>query len=235
MLSPLFTQGSPSWGWPRVVSAARAALLALATAIIAGCAQPRVPEDHFYRLVTPTSEEGFSAPLLRGTLVVKRFRAHGLIGQRALVYSHGGGQPELMQYHYHYWTEPPTRMLQEVTVAYLRRVNLATHVTTPELGIEPDYTLFGKIRRLEQLRGDPARVVVQLEFGLTRRRDGQLIWLNDYVAEINTTDESITSAISAFNEGLRQIYAEILVDIAASGDAAMVERIPSFACLNEAA
>ena len=190
----------------------RAGWLIFSVVLMAGCAQAPVPPAHFYRIYTEEPSAPSSATHLDGVLVVRRFLADGLVSERSVVYGEGAGPNPLQQYHYHSWTESPTRMLQELLVPYLRSTNVATEVITPEIRFDAKFEISGKIKRLEQMRGADPRVIVELEFGLSEPRAGRLIWISSYVEEVACGD-SILSAVDAFNKAVSQIYARLVDDI----------------------
>ncbi len=189
----------------------RLGMVCLAMAMIYGCATPEVPDDRFYRVRLPDVSSS-STPQLDGVLVVDRFLADGLIAERPLVYGAAKSPNQLQQYNYDYWVEPPSRMLQEELVRYLRLAGLAEKTVTPELRIRPDFELRGKIRRLEHLRGDPSKVVVDMEFALRSGR-GDILWVDEYRSEVEVGDSKVSSAVLAFNQAVTEIYARLLSDI----------------------
>ena len=68
---------------------------------LAACAQPKVPDEHFYRL-DAEMPEGLSAPLFSGVMMVEPFRGNGLTRERPLLYSTADTPLEVKQYNYHY-------------------------------------------------------------------------------------------------------------------------------------
>ena len=78
--------------------------------LLAACAQPSMPEDHFYRL-TIKGPERATTPLPAGTIQVERFVADGLTANRPIAFSEAGRPQVLQTYHYHFWVEPPTALL----------------------------------------------------------------------------------------------------------------------------
>lgn len=181
--------------------------------LAAGCAQAPVPPANFYRIYTTDQQSQAVDVHLDGVLVVRRFLADGLVSERAIVFGEGVGPNPLQQYHYHAWTESPTRMLQELLVPYLRSNSVAIEVITPEIRHDAKFELSGKIKRMEQFRGANSRVVVELEFGLSEPRAGRLIWIDSYVSEISCESDSILSAVNAFNQAVSEIYAQLVDDI----------------------
>ena len=73
-----------------------------------------------------------------------RFVADGLTAGRPIVYSESGRPREVLEYHYHFWTEPPTILLRDQLVVYLRAAKVADTVVTPEHRVEPDYEARGQ-------------------------------------------------------------------------------------------
>ncbi len=187
--------------------------LLLAASLVCGCAQPPVPEDSFYRLSTLAGSPRPVPPSrLDGTLVVRRLQADGLLSERSLVYAGGSTAAALQQYHYHFWTDSPTRLLQEVLVPYLRGAHVATEVITPEIGTDAKFELSGKVQRFEQIRGASPRVVVEMEFALSEPLAAKLLWVHGFRAEVECADESISTAVGAFNSAVTQIFDRLVKD-----------------------
>ncbi len=211
-------------------------MLALAGLVgLSGClgSAPPLPRDHYYRVMvsppsrTATSQtaslEGAAAlgqPGSRaetvafpGVLSVVQFEAEGLLRERPLLYSATGGVTEMQQHDYHYWMDPPTRMLQLQLVDYLRASGLVQSVVTPGLRIEADYEVSGRIKRLERLLGGgPTRVVVELELSLVARADNELIVVGSYAAEALADNDGVESSVLALNRALGQVFERFLAD-----------------------
>lgn len=181
--------------------------------LLAGCAAPgMVPQDSYYRMSDPEFVEPAGA-MLDGTVVVPRFLADGLASERQVVYVEANSPMVLRQYNYHFWSESPTRMVQEKTVEYLRRARVASTVVTPEFRAAADYQLTGKIRRLEQVRGPSPRVVVSLELGLYGVRDNRLLHLDIYEQELGIDDDDVARATSAMSAAVLMILSRLTKDL----------------------
>lgn len=177
--------------------------------LLASCAQPELPQDNYYRLaVSPAIQ---TTKHLDGVLEVERFRADGLLSGRPIAYTEGKGH--LSEYHYHFWVEPPVDLLQDAMVKYLRSANLAQHIVTPELRMDEDYLLTGKIIRLERDLSDGDKVAVELEIGLKRHTDDKILVLKTYNRTLAQTSSGVQGAVSAMNIALSEIYAEFVNDI----------------------
>ena len=195
-------------------------LALLASLALAGCSQAPVPEDQFYRFSVPPPATRFAVPPLESGLVIERFAAQGLLSERAVIFATQDNPDTLRRYHYHFWVDSPTRMLQELLAAFLRSQNTAPWVATPAMRLKPGYILTGKIQRLEHLRGRTHQAVVQLEFGLYRTADGQLALLRSYTEKTHAGDGSVRGAVDGFNDALTRIFARLSSDIAAAQEAA---------------
>ncbi|WP_419798894.1 MAG: ABC-type transport auxiliary lipoprotein family protein [Terasakiella sp.] len=185
------------------------AIIGAAALILSACTQPELPQDHYYRLeITPPN---IGKLKLDGVLEVERFRADGLISGRPIAYSEGQGH--LSEYHYHFWVEPPVDLLQDAMVTFLRKASLATHIVTPELRMNEDYLLTGKIKRLERDLSAEPKVVVELEIGLKQVRDDKILVLKTYKRELAQTGEGVHGSVETINRALSDIYTQFLNDV----------------------
>ena len=151
----------------------KAVISTLALVLLAACGSAApVPEDQFYRLSAVMTVAPQSKTLFPGTLEIDRFVADGLTAGRPIVYSEAGKPFQVKEFHYHFWTQPPTVMLRDELVTYLRRAKVADIVVTPEMRVSPDYVLTGKIRRLEKVVGTPPKAVLEIELGLRKASGG---------------------------------------------------------------
>lgn len=179
--------------------------------MLSACTQPALPEDHFYRLGAAPGEGESGA--LTGVIEVSRFIAGGLAGRRPIVYRGGGDARELRSYHYHFWSEPPPIMLQNTLVAYLRATMRGAQLVTPDMRVEPDYIISGKIRRFEQVRGSAGKIDLALELAVKRTRDDKMILLKPYAVTVGTSNATVGEAVQRINQGLNAIYAKFLSEI----------------------
>ena len=188
-------------------------LTAIFAAFLVSCSQPPVPQDNFYRLQVPAPATTLAKTPLDGTLEVARLLADGLTAGRPIVYSEAARPLEANEYHYHFWTDSPTVLLRDELVSYLRQAGVAKNVVTPEMRLEPDFVLTGKIKRLEQVRGNPSKVLVSLELALRDRREDRLLLVKTYDMEGETVGAGVAAAVGGLNSGLAQIYARFVADV----------------------
>ena len=184
----------------------------LALAALCGCSQPPIPEDHFYRLTLSEPARVERQKLPAGTLLVERFVADGITAGRPIAFADATQANVLQTYHYHFWIEPPTILLQTALADYLRKAG-AERVVTPELRVEPDVTITGRIRSFEQMRGNPGYVRAKIELGAIERDNGRLLMFKSYEATPRTSGDSVPEAARELSVAIDQIYGEFLRDL----------------------
>ncbi len=181
--------------------------------LLSACGAPGVvPQDSYHRMSEPGSVSPASGKL-DGIVVVPRLLADGVASERHVIYVQANSPQVLKQYNYHYWSESPTRMIQERTVDYLRRARVADTIVTPEFRAAADYQLTGKIKQLEHVRGSAPSVVVALEFGLYRVRDNRLLHLKTYVQQEKIDGNDVGRATSAMSSAVLTILSQLSEDL----------------------
>lgn len=197
-----------------VAPLALGAILALGACAAAG----PVPTDTFYRLtVEPPAVPVVSGPPRVEALEVRPLDADGILAERALVFSDGSDGGSLRQYSYHFWAEAPTQAVQRELAEYLRRSGIAGQVVTPRFRVRPDVDVQGRIGRLEQVleSGGAAQAVVEVELGAERvGRDGGLVLLRTYRAEVPVASPDAAAATEAMRRALSDIFARFTADLA---------------------
>ncbi len=179
---------------------------------LAACAQPEVPTDSYYRLQAALPAPA-AQPILKGTVEVNRFVADGLVAGRPIVYTEPDQPLRVREYNYHFWTEPPTVLLRDQLVAFMRAGRIADMVTTPEVRAPADYIVTGRIVRLEKIEGASPQGVLEIELAV-RRADGRLVFLDVYKMSVAADNNSVEAAVRALNKALDQVYAKFAADLA---------------------
>ncbi len=188
------------------------ALGLIAAGFLAACGSAApVPEDRFYRLVV--SAPSPSKTLFPGIIEVDRFVADGLTAGRPIVYSETGKPFQVKEFHYHFWTQPPTVMLRDELVSYLRARKVSDMVVTPEMRVTPDYVLTGKIKRLEKVLGDPPKAVIELELSLRKASGDKILHLGTYRVENVSDGPGVDDAVKSLNMALTSIYGKFVQDL----------------------
>jgi uncharacterized lipoprotein YmbA len=171
-----------------------------------------VPEDQFYRLRVDAPSQADKV-LFPGTMEVDRFVADGLTAGRPIVYSESGKPYQVREYHYQFWTQPPTVMLRDELVSYLRARKAADLVVTPEMRGNPDYILTGKIKQLEKVIGSTPKAVLEIELALRKAGGGKILFLNTYRMEMVSDGPEVSDAVKSLNMALTKIYKKFVDDL----------------------
>ena len=188
-------------------------LPALAAMAWLGCVSGPAPRDHYYRLEAATPE-ALASPTLAGTLEVDRFRVEAISHGRRMLYSDLSESGEIVQHAYHHWADPPSVMLQDQLVRYLRTARVAENVVTPAVHVESDYLLAGRIVRLEHLLGAAeSRVTVEIEIVLMHQEGRELLLLETYHEERTAPDASVAASVNAYEHAISAIFERFVADI----------------------
>ena len=175
---------------------------------------PPVPEDQYYRLQAIYASEPLTTKPLAGTIEVDRFVADGLTSERAIVYSDIQKPNQVRAYHYDFWIKPPTVMLRDELVSFLRKSKISDAVVTPEMRVNAEYALTGKIKHLEQVKIESGyRTILEVELGLRHPNTGKLLFLDTYRLENDASGSSVGAAVKSLNTALSIIYSEFLTSI----------------------
>lgn len=184
--------------------------------VLGGCAAaPAAPEDNFYRLNPKPSETLGSSPLSGATLEVARFVADGSVSNRPLLYTTEDNPNAVSEFHYHFWIEAPPILIKDALVSYLRAGNFAKRVVTPEMRVAAEYSVLGRIKRLEVSNGLKYSGVVALEIGLRRNSDNELLVLEEYEARVVASANNVGAAIMAVEQAVEKVFKQFTDDIQA--------------------
>jgi ABC-type uncharacterized transport system auxiliary subunit len=192
----------------------RAAAWIAGSALLLACAGGPAPRDHFYRIEAPSpAPPALAAPVFAGTVEVERFRADALTGGIRIVQRQAAGASELEPYTYHQWADPPTILLQNRLVDFLRETRAAPLVVTPELRARSDFAVLGRIAQLEhQTAGGTPRAVVEIELAVSRQSDRALLLQRVYREERPAAGPSVAEAVDAASAAVSAIYTRFLAD-----------------------
>jgi len=177
------------------------------------CASGPAPRDHFYR-IDVAKPQALAEPRIHGTLEVERLQVEALSEGRRILYRSNDRPGEVAQYAYHQWSDPPSILLRDRLVDYLRAAGVADAVVTPAFRVDADYVVSGRVLRFEQLlEADGSRVVVELELVLTRNRGRELLFLGNYLEERAAGTGAVNDAVQAFDEAVAAIFARFVAEM----------------------
>lgn len=184
--------------------------------VLTGCGGQGVPvpSERFHRLTVDTPAAIDLAPKFAGIIEVDRFRATGVLHDRAIIFVEHEKPNVMHQYHYQLWADSPPRMLQQTTVDYLRAAHLADQVVATGLRVDPDYTLSGDIKKLEHIVGNSSSIQVEIEFGLRDYKNNDVTWLKRYTVTKKVDDDTVSAATRAISEAVEEILTNLSADLA---------------------
>jgi uncharacterized lipoprotein YmbA len=188
----------------------------LAALTLAACASGPATPDHFYRLEAAAPAAAAASPALAGVVEVDRLKVDTVTDQLPVLYREADGTA-IERHAYHRWMSPPSLMVQNELITYLRAAGAGQRVVTPDVRIEPHYHVTGRIIRLERVLADGgASAVVELELGVSRDR-GQLLLLETYRAEVPAGDDGVDASVEAFDRALTQVFERFVADLSGVG------------------
>ena len=179
---------------------------------VSGCASGPAPADHFYRLDVASDKASPGACRLPGTLQVDRFQSDALTDGRQLVYQKDPSSPELGRYAFHLWVSPVSELLSQDLASYLGERGVATRVMTSGTSIAPDYTIRGRVVKVQHTLGPKAAAVLELQLTLTDDRQRKVLLHKAYSA--SQPAKSVADAAKAFGEEAQGIFGEFVADCA---------------------
>lgn len=181
-------------------------IAALAAGLFSGCGAAR--PSKFYQLTIPgdatstTPANPYPITLLLGPL-----RASHLYREAHIVYSSNG---EMMgTYEYQQWAEPPTEMLEDVLLRYLRASGKYRSVDILRSNSRGDYTLYGRLYDFKEVSGPPllARVTVDLE--LRETKTGSIVWTHYYSHDEPVSGKDIAAVVAALDRNTQRGMNEV--------------------------
>ncbi|WP_455205154.1 ABC-type transport auxiliary lipoprotein family protein [Kaarinaea lacus] len=193
--------------------------IAVLSASLFGCvSQSTVPQDHFYRLPSLSAPATAKGQIVQGSLGISEMKAEGLLRERPMLYVDPQWPLEIRQYHYRHWTKTPTQLIQDSMLFYFRDAGIAQQVIRFAPGRQAEVVLNGRLLRFERLlQGSSAAVTVEME--VEYKRYGSAEPQRKYKEYTNTVDaagESIHDTVEAYGQALKNIYNEIIKDLAAN-------------------
>ena len=126
------------------------------------------------------------------SISVITFQAEGLYQERAILYT--DNEIELKQYHYHHWTDSPTRLLQERLAERLRLSNISKLVLNTFEG-NSELIIKGQIKAFERLQQKESEsVYVKLLLQVNSNSKHAPILHKEYVQTVTLPSNTIADA-----------------------------------------
>ena len=180
--------------------------------LVASCASiSSIPEDKYFPLTIQTPIP-LTAPFpVNAVIAVERFQSETLYEDRSIVYSLAKQPGELLQYHYHHWTESLPSLVQTRLIDFLRQANFAAYVVYEGYSSYPDYVISGQIKSFVYvINKERGRVDVSLVFQI--QKDLQPVFLKEYDKSVEIIPPGIYRASEGFGNAVYQIFETFVVD-----------------------
>lgn len=172
-----------------------------------------MPEDKYFPL-SIQSPPPLAVPFsVNAVIAVERFQTETIYEDRSMVYSLIKRPGELLQYHYHHWTESLPSLLQTRLIDFLREANLAEFVVHEGYSSHPDFVISGQIKQFVYIIDrESGRVDVSLVLQI--QKDYQPIFLKEYEKVVEIENPSIYKASEGFEKAVYQIFEDFVQDSA---------------------
>jgi ABC-type uncharacterized transport system auxiliary subunit len=182
--------------------------------IQSGCLSGPAPPDRFYRLEIPDAAARLELPRLPGRLLVDSVRGDAMTRERRMLYRNASDPSQVKREAYDSWVDPPPLMVQRAVVAFFRSANAAEVVITPEMRLDADFRLGGRVDRFERLVGQgSSRATIELEFTLVRVEDRKPLLLETYREHEDVAGSGAGDSVEAFSRALHRILERLVLDL----------------------
>ena len=203
-------RNDPIYAWRRLAIP----LVVSMMMIHGGCLSSPAPPDRYYRLEIPGAAARLEPPRLSGRLLVDAVRGDAMTRERRMLYRNASEPSQVRREGYDSWVDPPPVMVQRAVVAFLRSANAAEAVITPEMRLDADFRLGGRVDRFERLVGSgSSRATIELEFTLVRVEDREPLLLETYREHEDVSGSGAGDSVEAFSRALHRILERLVLDL----------------------
>ena len=189
-------------------------IVIISSMIIVSCgiSGSQVPSDHYYRLPAPQVAEKFNTNISQ--ILIRPVKVEGLYHERSILYVEQDTPLEVKRYHYHYWVEPPAKLVQKHLQNYLQQSTLAKVVTTipghEPASIEIIPTVVGFERLVQKGK---IQNLVAIHFHISFSGDDSQPWSKDYQVITDSESASMHDSAKGIGQALDQIMARLVSDL----------------------
>jgi cholesterol transport system auxiliary component len=197
-----------------------AARLALCVAVLAlgACSPAAVPDVTYFRMPAATPLPHAATPLSTLPIEVEVFTGEGIYAEQALIYSTSPDGASLRTYHYHLWSDPPSRTLQARLTSALRESGISNLVTDRLPASDQALRIHGRIVRYERVERTEKAFEVQVALEMRVEQDsGEPLIEQTYAAQAQATDTTIAGTVRAFATAVDEVFAKFYADLAVLG------------------
>jgi ABC-type uncharacterized transport system auxiliary subunit len=171
-----------------------------------------IPADHYYRLPEAVAKK-LNQPVVESFLL-NPVKVEGLYHERSILYVQRAAPLEVQRYHYHYWVEPPAKLVRKYMQKYLSAAgisrNLLLNVSSYSADIEADITIVNFERIVAQ---GGAQILVGLQIEIKYNKDSTRVSSHYYSAKVTAKSSSLHATVEAFGQALNKIMHAFVNDL----------------------
>lgn len=197
-----------------VPSSSKALPALLVTLMLGACSPPAVPDVTYFRMPASAPLPHAAKPLSTLPIEVEVFNAEGIYAEQALIYSTSPDGGSLRAYHYHLWSDPPTRALQARLTSALRDSGISTLVTDRLPASDQALRIRGRIVRYERVERAEKAYDVQVAFEMRVEQDsGEPLIEQTYAAQATAADGTIAATVRAFAAAVDEVFGKFYAEL----------------------
>jgi len=181
--------------------------------------------EFYYPL--PDNEPGYrlKAPALKGVLGISPLDSDVLRGDRRMLFKLSSRPLELRLHHFRFWTDSPTKLVQQKISVYLSKVRYASKVIRFVPGTRVDYLLQGRLIKFERFvdtQSNNDEVLVSIELSITKESNGRLVvpatiyHIRQKSARASSANNTIVNAVKSFKLALGKAMLQFVQQNAAA-------------------
>ncbi|VAW81316.1 hypothetical protein MNBD_GAMMA12-1516 [hydrothermal vent metagenome] len=167
--------------------------------------------EYFYTL--PDTEPGykFKTPAFKGVLGIPPLDTDSLRGDRRMLFKLSARPLEIRLHHFRFWTDSPTKLVQQKISIYLRDIQFASKVIRFVPGTKVDYLMHAsliKFERLVNIKSSSDEVLVSIELSISKESTGQIVvpatiyHIRQKAVRARSANDTISNAVKSFKIAL---------------------------------
>jgi ABC-type uncharacterized transport system auxiliary subunit len=181
--------------------------LAVSTALV-GCAG-KIKYPSYYTLNLPAPPDPPAAEGVRASLAIREFRSPAYLRKGAIVYKPSPEQ--ICFYNYHLWAFDPRDFVTNAVADRLRASGTFAQVKLYDGRPDSDYTLSGRLERLEEVDYEGGvKVEIAISAQMTRLATGETVWRNDVTETGTVAQRNVPSVVSEMNRTMKRTIEKLL-------------------------
>ena len=185
------------------------------TLLLAACSPSAVPDVTYFRMPPAAALPHADKPLSALPIEVEVFTAEGIYSEQALIYSTTPDGSSLRTYHYHLWSDPPTRSLQARLTGALRDSGISALVTDRLPASDQALRIRGRIVRYERVERAEKSYDVHVAIEMRVEQDsGEPLIEQTYSADVQASDATMAATVRAFGSAVDQVFGKFYAEFA---------------------